>query len=195
MDKQTTLLLGLVGVLGTVLLGLFAWDAWVPRATDYKVVATMSSQAQGYRPKITPILVQISGAVRSPGVYYVTPNQRVGEVLSVAGGVLNTADLDRLNLVTRIKDGKRINVPFEKSSSPKGGVKTPGASITFPISVNQSTAASLQAVPGIGPVMAGRIVADRQANGAYRSLEELVRVKGIGVKTVARLRPYLAVGR
>lgn len=139
------------------------------------------------RQKIT---IHIAGAVSNPGVYQVTPNQRVLEVLPVAGTLLVGANLDKINLATRIKDGQRILIPLHKRSKPSSVQKQ---SHTPKISLNLGTALQLSQIKGLGKKKAESIVEFRVIHGKYKTLEDVKKVKGIGVKLFKKIKPFLTL--
>ncbi len=134
----------------------------------------------------TKIYAQVSGAVHKPGIYKILENLRAKDLIEIAGGALPDADLDKVNLVAKIKDGKRINVPLKKPEKIQAGSKP-----TTKIHLNTATAKDLQALPGIGQKTAETIIAYRQENGPFQTLDELAHIKGLGPKTLEKLQPYL----
>lgn len=130
----------------------------------------------------TGIVVNIKGAVRHPGIYEFGPKSRVNDAVLKAE-LLPEADVEALNLAQFLKDEQEILVPYKGSEGEPSGESR--------ISINKATSAELEEIPGVGPVMAGNILAARQAKGGFRSLEELLEVSGIGQKTYEKLLPYL----
>jgi competence protein ComEA len=122
-----------------------------------------------------PLVVDVAGAVASPGVMELPPGARVRDAIAAAGGFVDGADRSSINLARPLVDGEQVYVPAA------GGDRA-GA-----VNVNAADAAALEALPGIGPVLAERIVADRAANGPFGSIEDLDRVSGIGPSLVAGL--------
>ena len=192
MDKQHKgVALIVLGLIGFVLRG--CWNSvFVPEPVDYPVVDTLKS---GYLDSTfsvgDTVMIQLSGSVLRPGVYEVTENQRVGDVLSVAGGVLPNANLDRVNLVRFVADGMRIKIPaLSKSiSSPLRNEQL--ALLAIGVDVNFTSLDELSLIPGVGPVMASRIVEYRLIHGSFKTVDDLVQVKGIGSKKLKRIRRYL----
>lgn len=127
-----------------------------------------------------PLVVHVSGAVAEPGLVTVPDGARVADAVDQAGGLISGADVAAVNLARLARDGEQIHIPLE------GEAAAPGAA-DGPVSVNTADAAGLEALPGIGPVLAQRIIADREANGPYASLEDLARVSGVGDAMVAGL--------
>jgi competence protein ComEA len=122
-----------------------------------------------------PLVVDVAGAVASPGVMELPAGARVRDAIEAAGGFLDGAERSSVNLARPLVDGEQVYVPVA------------GEDRAGPVNVNAADAAALETLPGIGPVLAERIVADRAANGPFVSIEDLDRVSGIGPSLVARL--------
>lgn len=136
------------------------------------------------------LLVHVVGAVRRPGVYALPDGARVQAAVRRAGGATPRADLAALNLAARLGDGQRILVPRrgEAGAAPRqAGV--PGGD--GPISLSSAGVEDLEALDGIGPTLAARIVAWREANGGFRSVDQLLEVEGIGPGRLESLRPQV----
>lgn len=162
------------------------------------------------------VRVQVSGAVLEPGIYDVPANCRVEEAIAAAGGMTENADSERVNLVRKVRDGMQIRVPVQKaartsrtqrksaqatagysaSSTKKVGSTRAGAeknnSAVQIVRINSASASELQQLPGIGPALAQRIVETRNS-GRFSSVEDLLRVPGIGKAKLAKLRDYVEV--
>lgn len=160
------------------------------------------------------IFVHVGGSVANPGVYEVPVGARVGDAVSAAGGMTESAARDALNLARELTDGEQIIVPvFEEQ------VQTPTAPTTAPtttapqisepattttpstsstagglININQATSSQLEELPGIGEATAAKIIADREANGPFKTIEDLKRVSGIGDKKFEQLQSMICVG-
>jgi len=149
------------------------------------------------------IFVHVAGAVKKPGVYRLEEGQRVYEAIELAGPT-DDADLDSLNLARLLYDEERIYVPKKGDAGNSLGLGTgsvgtdPSGYSTegypgFPININIATASQLESLPGIGPVLADRIIAYRKQNGRFQNKEELKNVSGIGDKTYSRIAKYIIV--
>ena len=117
------------------------------------------------------------------GVSYTTVPEAI--VVHVSGAATG-ADLASLNLASSVRDGDQIVVPLV------GAATTPGATIDRGIDLNRATAAELESLPGVGPVLAGRIVAYRDLHGPFAAVEDLMDVGGIGEAKLAAMRESIA---
>lgn len=151
-------------------------------------------------PTDEPIVVYVSGAVVRPGVYALPPGARVADAVEAAGGATAAADLIQLNLARRVHDEEQIHVPREGDptrvlpttvTAPAGDPSAGGGSSL--VNINTAGLAELDALPGIGPGYAQRIIDYREANGPFRSVEEIQNVPGIGPSTFARIRDLICV--
>lgn len=155
----------------------------------------------------TPVVVDVVGKVRRPGVYRLTLGSRVDDAVTRAGGALPGVDLTSLNLARKVADGEQIAVGVPASTAGLGG-PAPGASATTgtggssrsggatpgtPIDLNTATIADLDVLPGVGPVLAQHIVDWRAAHGRFDSIDQLREVSGIGPSKFASLRPLVTV--
>jgi len=131
----------------------------------------------------------VVGAVHAPGVYTLPRGARVRDAIRAAGGATADADLERVNLAALVQDQQQIVVPGLAAYTSGG----PGVGGEALVDVNIADCAMLQTLPGIGPVMAERIIAYREANGPFHRLEDLIQVKGIGEATLEKLRPCVTI--
>jgi competence protein ComEA len=129
--------------------------------------------------------VHVSGMVVSPGVVHVFAGAIVADAVEAAGGLRPAAQADRINLAAPVGPGDQIVVPGPDSPAGAGSV---GDSRGGSISLNTSTAKELEALPGVGAVLADRIVAHRTANGRFNTVEDLLDVPGIGEAKLAAIR-------
>jgi competence protein ComEA len=146
-------------------------------------------------PGATPTLlvVDVTGAVRRPGVYRLPQGARVTDAIARAGGATPRADTALVNLAAPLADGEQVLVPRRVAGvapGAGGGPSTPAA--TGPVHLNSATVEQLDALPGVGPVTAQKIVDYRQAHGAFTSVDELDAIPGIGPAKVADLREVVA---
>lgn len=141
---------------------------------------------------LSTLQVYLTGAVGRPGVYTFRPGERLAEALEAAGGPAPDADLTQINLAARLQDQDHLHVPRvgEAVRLPEG---SPGAQKASRINLNRATAAELEALPGIGPTRAAAIVEYRQRQGEFKTVEDLVKVRGIGPTTLQGLRDLVTV--
>lgn len=143
------------------------------------------------------IAVHVGGAVAEPGVRELAEGARVQDAVDAAGGFAEGAARDELNLARVLADGEQIVVPMlGDSSEPASGPPSEGVATTSSgkVNLNNASASELDALPGVGPSTAAKIVADREANGPFRTVEDLKRVSGIGDKKFADLADLVCVG-
>ena len=134
------------------------------------------------------ITVHVSGAVQSPGVVRVAAGARVGEAIAAAGGALPEADLGRVNLAAPLADGQQLSVPRVSADGEAAAVAGDGR-----VRLNLAGVEELEALPGVGPVLAERIVAYREEHGPFAVVEDLLDVPGIGEGKLAALRDAVLV--
>lgn len=144
-----------------------------------------------------PVLVHVAGAVARPGVVELATGDRVADAIEAAGGVTADASTAALNLARPLVDGEQVVVPTV-GEAVAGAASAEGASdpSTLPdgrLDLNAATAAELEELPGVGPVLAGRIVTHRDANGPFTEAVQLRDVSGIGEATWASLRDLVGV--
>ena len=143
------------------------------------------------------IVVYVTGAVRNPGVYTLAEGSRMVDAVDAAGGMAQDAATAACNLARAVADGEHIHVPtMDEASAPSANVdEDDGGALASDSLVNVNTAdqALLETLPGIGPEMARRIIAERDANGPFESVDDLMRVSGIGEKKLDALRDAICV--
>lgn len=141
----------------------------------------------------TTAMAHVSGWVVSPGLVSVREGARVADAVAAAGGVRPGARLDALNLAQTVVDGQQIVVPGPNDAA---GASDPGSSVTTGdglIHLNTATAAELETLPGVGPVLAQRIADHRDANGGFQQVEDLLDVSGIGESKLDSIRGLVSV--
>ncbi|MCX6454980.1 MAG: ComEA family DNA-binding protein [Actinobacteria bacterium] len=144
-------------------------------------------------PTVSPIIVvDVSGKVVKPGVYKLPVGSRAIDALDAAGGAKSGVDVSDINLAHVLTDGEQIIVGAPKivvaSGKSKGKSKVANPTSTSPINVNTATSAQLDSLPGIGPVMAARIIAYRQKSGLFKVLTDLRKVPGMGASKFAEIQ-------
>ena len=163
--------------------------------------ASSGKTSEGSSPKASAaaeVYVDVDGAVVSPGVYRLKDGARVAQAIDAAGGLAPEADVTGLNRASKVVDGQKIHVPTvgeQQASIAEVGVDG-GASASSGVSgatglVNINT--ELQTLSGIGPSMAQSIIDERTKNGAFASVDDLMRVSGIGEKKLAKIKDSICV--
>ena len=134
------------------------------------------------------VYVHVAGAVRRPGLYRLREGARVAAALDRAGGPTQKAELTGTNLAARVEDGQQVVVPVRGATPLAAAAPATTAAPAGPISLATATQAQLEELDGIGPTLAARIIEYRDANGGFRSVEELGEVDGIGEVRLEALR-------
>jgi competence protein ComEA len=177
-----------------------AASAGVPTA-GAPAAAAPTAAATATAPQ-APLVVSVSGKVHRPGLVEVPGGARVADVLEAAGGALPGTDLAGLNLARRVADGEQVAVgvpaaPDATPASPPGGAVSPGGAApeapAGKIDLNVATAEQLDALPGVGPVTAQRILEWRTRHGRFARVEQLREIEGIGERRFAQLRELVVV--
>jgi competence protein ComEA len=153
-------------------------------------------------------VVHVLGAVKKPGLVTLTAGSRVQDAIDAAGGLTRKADPGELNLAQQVSDGQQIMVGTKAkpsgelrsgssggsgSSSDSGSTGGSAGSSGQPVNLNTASQAQLEELPGVGPVMAGKIIAWRTEHGRFSRVEELQEIVGVGPKTYAKLAPLCQV--
>jgi competence protein ComEA len=137
------------------------------------------------------LFVNVVGAVRRPGLYTLKDGSRVADAVIRAGGPTPKAQIELLNLAARIADGEQIVVPRRGLANP-GAAASGGGAAAGPVHLNSATLEQLDALPGVGPVTAQKILDYRQQHGAFGSVDELDAIAGIGPARLEQLRGLVA---
>ena len=143
-------------------------------------------------PTTQVVRVYVSGAVAAPDVYLMAPGAIVKDALVAAGGPSARADLDLINLALPVADGDQVYVP-QKAETPPMRLLVPVGTTAEQININRASQAEFEELPGIGAVMAQRILEYRRKHGFFSSVDELCEVKGIGSGTLEKLRDLVTV--
>jgi competence protein ComEA len=146
-------------------------------------------------PEASPVVVDVAGWVRHPGVYEMHTGDRVVDAIKEAGGAKRGADLTSLNLAALLQDAQQILVLRKGSGPPGSGGVGSGSSSGAggKINLNTATLDQLESLPGIGEVLGQRILDYRQAHGPFHSVDDLLNVSGIGPSHLADIKDKVAV--
>jgi competence protein ComEA len=174
---------------GVLLVLLLVGSRLVARPGPARVPdAPPASRPADAQPSIPRVVVDVVGAVRRPGLYRLVGSARVADALARAGGPTRKADLERVNLAAPLADGEQVVVP-RRTALPTAGPGAPGQpATTGPVQLSTATLEQLDALPGVGPVTAQKILDYRTEHGAFHSVDELDAVPGIGPARLDQLR-------
>jgi competence protein ComEA len=138
--------------------------------------------------------VYVSGAVHQPDVYELSPGSIVKDAIAAAGGPIDSADLDSINLAVELRDQQQVHVPRQGEAVPMAPTLGNGEAVGGPVNINTAAAAELETLSGIGPKTADAIVEYREANGPFASIEDIMKVPGIGEGTFEKIKDEITVG-
>lgn len=165
------------------------------------------ASSSGKKREAATVMVDVGGAVRTPRVVSLPKGARVADAIEAAGGLAPDADLSTVNRAAPVQDGEKVMIPRvgetvagdaadasgDSGSSQEGAGSAGTGTATGRVNINAATAEQLDELPGVGPATAQAIVEDRKANGPFVSVDDLMRVSGIGEKKFAKLKDLIAV--
>ncbi|MGM0548004.1 MAG: helix-hairpin-helix domain-containing protein [Bacillota bacterium] len=153
--------------------------------------------------KETKVIVHLSGAVKNPGVYKLTENDRLIDLIKAAGGLTTKADLDQINLAEKLFDGQKLKIPSLLKLKETSNLKTKNKVINQNYSskntdskylnINRASQAELESLSGIGPAKAATIIKYRSDNGPFAQKKDLLKISGIGPKTLANIEDEIVL--
>lgn len=202
--------LALVAVLAALAVGLAAW--WTVR--DQAEVVPLAADPSASPEPLTSVpegaegaegaeaaagepsgdlVVDVAGKVRRPGIAVLPPGSRVVDALEAAGGARRGVDLTALNLARPVVDGEQILVGVAPAAGVAGTLDSPVPGGGSLVNLNTADEAALDTLPGVGPVTAAAILAWRDDNGGFTSVDELLEVDGIGEATLADIAPHVTI--
>lgn len=144
----------------------------------------------------TKIFVDIKGQIQSPGIYSGKEGERVQDLISRAGGFLENADQNQVNLAQKIHDEMVIYIPKkgEKQNENLATIEKDSVSSNMKkININTSNSEELQQIPGVGPAKANAIIEYRSKDGLFKKIEDIKNISGIGEKTFEKLKNYITI--
>ena len=194
--RRRRIILGLAAAGLILVCGVGWWQKTSPPADA--TLVSRSGNAEAARRTPQEIVVYVSGMVGHPGVLKVNAGARAIDVVNAAGGLLQGADVTKINLAQTVKDGMQIHIPGRPQESsalttrypsdPSAQVAAKSSPQQEKININTAGAAELDKLPGVGPALAGRIIEYRNANGLFKDGEELKKVKGLGESKYEKLK-------
>lgn len=190
--RRAAAVLAIVVLLGVLIAGIGVWRSRpVAEAVPAALPAVTPAASTG---DAGELVVSVAGLVARPGLVRLRPGARVADAVTAAGGPLPGVDLSSVNLARRLTDGEHVVVgpaaPAPVGASPGAGPAGPGGSPAngAKVDLNTATMADLDALPGVGPVTAQRILDWRTAHGRFSSVDQLREIEGIGETRFSRLR-------
>jgi competence protein ComEA len=152
--------------------------------------------AEPATPTPAAINVYVSGAVNKPDVYALPLNAIVKDAIATAGGATDDADLDRINLATKLADQMQVYVPRKGEAEPPAPPNGSAPDTTAAkININTASIEELDKLPGIGPSLAKAIIDYRTKNGPFKQIEDINEVKGIGDALFEKIKEQISVGQ
>ena len=211
--KQYKIALGF-GLLGALVAGFILLQGGDQGASNVQQLADQVTSSSSYRDEKSNksnevgqaggedqlVIVDVKGAVKKPGVYQLQSNSRVQDALEKAGGMTEEADLKSINQAQKLSDEAVVyvakvgeNAVDVTASTPTSATSGTGQAKSALVNLNTATEADFQTISGIGQKRAQDIIAYREANGRFKSVDELKNVSGIGAKTLEKLKEYVTV--
>lgn len=220
--KQKILIaIGICLLMGGMIFYVYTKDSKSEEISNIDDLAIQETETKEEKVSDTEIVVYVTGAVKQEGVYTLKVNSRISDAIEKAGGLVENADIDFLNLAYPLEDGMKIRVPFqgeEKNSNEKEKenedqpreIITKESGIdqtkekkeetannldktTGKINLNTATLNELDELPGIGPAIAQRIIDYRKEKGKFTQIEQIKEVKGIGESKFEKVKDYICI--
>lgn len=178
-----------LGVLGLATLGFGIFDMYKPGS---EVLSDQDVQITSQEESSSTVFVDVSGAVKSPGVYELEPTSRIRDAIERAGGFTDEADslfvAKNLNLAQVVKDGSKIYIPLVSSSQDINSLDSNQETSSL-VNINTASQGELEELPGIGPVTARKIIDNRP----FGSIEELLDKKVVGLSAFEKIKESISV--
>jgi len=202
-----------IAAICVIVLVCLGFSMWENKPTKLEQSSVSTEQQLAEQEKPTGITVYVSGAVVSPGMYKIPAGSRAVEAIGMAGGMLKDANKDKVNLAKKCKDGTQVNVPFLSAKQKKekeqdvacavaasGYEALPESSLevnagnapTYKVNLNTADQKSLEALPGIGPATAKKII-NQRAKGKFTAVEDIMQIPGISIKKFNAIKELLEV--
>jgi competence protein ComEA len=196
MSKQRIAQAAFLTIVGLVVFFVIYTILKRPEPTSPPLVITLQPRPTVEPPTPTPatINVYVSGAVNKPDVYTLPANAIVKDAVTAAGGATADAELDRINLATKLADQMQVYVPRKGEAEPPAppNGSAPDA-VSAKININTASVEELDKLPGIGPSIAGAIIDYRTTNGPFKQIEDINEVKGIGDALFEKIKEQITV--
>jgi competence protein ComEA len=197
MSKQRIAQVAFLSVVGVVVFFVIYAILKKPEPTSPPLVITLQPRPTAIPPTPTPaaINIYVTGAVEKPDVYALPLNSIVKDAIEAAGGATDDADLDRINLATKLADQMQVYVPRTGEAEPPPVLPDGSAPDTTAAKININTASveELDKLPGIGPAIAKAIIDYRTKSGPFKQIEDINDVKGIGDALFEKIKDQITV--
>jgi competence protein ComEA len=188
--------LAVVAVVAVVIAAAIAWHARARPVTSVAPPAISGAASASPRASVGSVVVDVVGKVRRPGLVTLPTGSRVADAIRAAGGARPGTDLATLNLARKLVDGEQVVVGAKPSAAAppgSGGVTGGSAQTGAVVNLNAATTADFDTLPGIGPVLAQRIVDFRTSHGGFTDVTQLRQVSGIGDSKYAQIKDLVRV--
>jgi competence protein ComEA len=163
-------------------------EAPAPAEVSAAAVPSASSAPSGSASPSGGVVVDVAGKVRQPGVRHLPAGSRVIDALTAAGGALPGVDTSSLNLARVLADGEQVMVGRPAAPDTAAVATGSGAGSSGPVSLNSATVDQLDALPGVGPVLARHIIEYRNQHGGFTSVNQLQQISGVGRRKFSELK-------
>lgn len=184
-------LLGVLVLLAGLAPRLAGSDPVAPLSDD--MLTLTEPEPVGPEAPAPELVIYVTGAVAAPDVYRLPQGARVADAVTAAGGLRDDAAHERVNLAEPLSDAQHVHIPASSETAP-GVDEQPLAGGASLLDINHASAAELEDLPGIGATLAERIIARRNEQGPYTSIEQLNEVTGVGAKLYEQLAPLVSIG-
>lgn len=179
------------GILSVIVVSVAVFFVRRPEPPRVMVQQTTAKPVAAVSPQVAAVLVvHLSGEVIAPGVYRLPVGARIDDALKAAGGPTGSGDIHRLNLAARLADGQQIVVPRTGNPPVAGAISSPSPTASR-VNINSASVAELDRLPGVGPVTAQRIVAYREQNGQFITVEHLRAANLVNASTFEKIKDLI----
>lgn len=191
--KQKLKMVTLPVIVGVAI--LFFWFNGSTKPIEIESADALSNGDENQKEFISEdnIYVDISGEVNTPGVYEVQVGTRLFQVIEMAGGLTEEANIDSLNRAEEVYDGEKIIVGNNQINAETNNTNSSGISANGKVNINTASISELTTLPNIGPAKAQNIIDYRESNGKFKKVDDILNVNGIGSKTYETLSDLICV--
>ncbi|MBO6202658.1 MAG: helix-hairpin-helix domain-containing protein [Selenomonas sp.] len=165
-------------------------------AEEQATVLDAASTAENSLPQ-REITIYVVGAVNKPGLVNLPEGARAADAVNACGGLLPTADSEKINMAQVLKDGQQLKVPEKNAAgmqnAPSKAGQAKGGENGEKVNINTADEKALDTLPGVGPAMAKRIIEYRETEGAFQSIEDIKKIRGIGDAKFAKMKDKICI--